>query len=94
MVILVILALAVAMGTYLVVDSRIFQFPRQWVIKRFGEESLLSYLVHCVACTSFWVALLAALYACLFLGLDWLLFVPVWFALSYLTILLNELRGS
>lgn len=94
MLILVILALATARFTQAITDDKIFEFLRLWAIRKFGEESLLSYLVHCVACVSFWVGMFAALYSCLFLGLNWLLFVPVWFALSYLTILLNDLRGS
>lgn len=92
--VLVLLALAVARLTQAIVDDKIFEFLRKWAIVKFGEESLRAYFVHCVACTSFWVALIAGLYACLFLGLSWFLFVPVWFALSYLTILLNDLRGS
>jgi peptidoglycan/LPS O-acetylase OafA/YrhL len=53
---LVVAALAVTRITLLLVDDQITNGYRRWVIKRWGEESLPSYLVHCPWCTSIWVA--------------------------------------
>jgi hypothetical protein len=53
---LVVAALAVARITLLLVDDQITVGYRRWVIKRWGEESMPSYLVHCPWCTSVWVA--------------------------------------
>lgn len=54
--VLVLLALAVAKVTWLIVDAAITMSMRQWVVNRFGEDSKLSYLVHCPGCSSVWVA--------------------------------------
>lgn len=93
-VVLIILVLATARLTQVVVDDKIFAPIRGWFMKRFGEEGWPTYLVHCVACTSFWVGMLWSAYGCLAFNLSWWLFLPLGFALSYLTILLNDLRGS
>lgn len=53
---LVLLALAVAKVTWLVVDAAITMPMRQWITGRFGEESRLAYLVHCPGCSSVWVS--------------------------------------
>lgn len=55
---LVLLPLAVAWCTWLVVDSAIMLPLRQRVLRRKGEDSPLTYLVHCTNCTAFWVSLL------------------------------------
>lgn len=53
---LIVATLAVARLTRLLVDDRITVRYRQWVVKRWGEDSMPSYLVHCPWCTSIWVA--------------------------------------
>lgn len=53
---LVLLTLAVAKVTWLVVDAAITMPMRQWIIGKFGEDSRLAYLVHCPGCSSVWVA--------------------------------------
>ena len=49
--------LAVARITRLLVEDRLTVAWRQWVVKRFGADSLPSYLVHCPWCMSIWVGL-------------------------------------
>lgn len=92
--ILAILALASACLTGAIVDAKIFEPVRNWILRHNGEDGWFTYLVHCLVCASFWVGLGWAAYACLFLGVSWTLLVPLGFAFSYLTILLNDLRGS
>jgi hypothetical protein len=55
-VILILLALAVAEVTWLVVDAAITTPVRRWVTNRFGVEGKLTYLVHCPGCTAVWVS--------------------------------------
>ena len=54
---LVVAALAVTRITRLLVADKLMVGYRQWVVKRWGPESMISYLVHCPWCTSIWVAL-------------------------------------
>jgi hypothetical protein len=49
--------LAVARITRLLVEDRLTAAWRQWVVKRFGADSLPSYLVHCPWCMSIWIGL-------------------------------------
>lgn len=53
---LVVATLAVARLTRLLTDDQITIGYRRWVVKRWGENSLPAYLVHCPWCTSVWVA--------------------------------------
>ena len=48
--------LAVARITRLLVDDQLTIKYRQWVVRKYGAESMASYLVHCPWCTSIWVA--------------------------------------
>lgn len=48
--------LAVARLTRLVVEDRITNFYRLWMVRKYGEESVASYFVHCPWCMSIWVA--------------------------------------
>jgi hypothetical protein len=53
---LVVLALAVAGVTRLLVHEKITERYRQAVLKRFGEGSLITYGVYCVFCTGFHIS--------------------------------------
>jgi Protein of unknown function (DUF1360). len=53
---LIVATLAVARITRLLVEDKLMVGYRQWVVKRWGPESLISYLVHCPWCTSVWVS--------------------------------------
>jgi hypothetical protein len=91
---LILVTLAVARATRLTTADRIMLSFRRWVVNHFGEESLQSYLVHCSWCTSFWIALPAALiWTPLALPLrQWWLMPFAWFAMSYITGLLSRLE--
>lgn len=54
---LVLGALAVTRLSMLIVDDRLLLGLRQWVIKKWGEESLPAYLIFCNWCMSIWIAL-------------------------------------
>lgn len=54
---LIVAALAVARLTRLLTEDRLTVRWRQWVIKRWGPESLASYLVHCPWCMSIYISL-------------------------------------
>lgn len=81
-----ILALATARGTKLVVDDYITEPFRKLFIRRFGEESKLTYLVHCPYCTSIWVGGAAAVFACAVLAISWWWLVPLTLAFSQVAV--------
>lgn len=54
---LIVAALAVARITRFVVEDYLFNDVRRWVVNKWGEDSKLSYLVHCPWCVSIWVAI-------------------------------------
>lgn len=92
----VLVTLGLARVTRLVTADRFFLGFRRWIINRFGQDSLLAYLVHCVWCTGLWFSFPAgALWAVATLPLHlWWLFVPAAFAMSHLVGLLNRLEGE
>lgn len=53
---LVVAAIAVARITRFLVDDRLSDGYRRWIVKRWGEDSKISYLAHCPWCTSIWIA--------------------------------------
>lgn len=79
---LFILALASARGTRLIVEDVITEPIRRFFVNKLGDEHKLTYLVHCVFCTSIWIGFVAALFACLVLGISWWWLVPLALALS------------
>lgn len=48
--------LAVARVTRFVVDDFLAKGFRVWITNKFGEQSKLTYLAHCVWCTSIWAS--------------------------------------
>jgi len=54
---LVVAVLAVARMTRLLCLDELTVGYRQWVVRKWGKDSKLTYMVHCVWCTSFWLAL-------------------------------------
>ena len=68
---LVLLAFTVARLTRVVVDDSIGLPLRQWVIRRFGEDSRATTLVHCIWCTGWWVSWLCTIALFPFLDLPW-----------------------
>lgn len=79
---LIVLALAVARGTRLIVEDVITEPIRRFFVKRFGEEHKLTYLVHCVFCASIWLGFAAAVFACAVLSISWWWLVPLALAFS------------
>lgn len=79
---LFILALASARGTRLIVEDVITEPIRRFFVNKLGDEHKLTYLVHCVFCTSIWIGFVAAPFACLVLGISWWWLVPLALALS------------
>jgi hypothetical protein len=63
---LVVATLAVARLTRLIVDDRVTVGIRQWVVNKWGGESLPSYLIHCPWCMSIWISALVMPPAVLF----------------------------
>lgn len=49
--------LAAARVTRFITDDYLSKSLRAWVMNKFGEDSNLSYLVHCIWCTGLWVSL-------------------------------------
>jgi uncharacterized protein DUF1360 len=63
---LVVGALCVARITRFLVEDFLADPYRRWAVKRWGEESKITYLVHCPWCTSIWVGALVMPPAALF----------------------------
>ena len=53
---LVLGVLTVARLTRLLVEDRLTVSWRRWAVKKWGEDSLQAYFVHCPWCMSMWVA--------------------------------------
>lgn len=53
---LVVAMLAVARLSMLIVDDKLTLRLRQWVVRKWGEESTASYFIHCNWCMSMWFA--------------------------------------
>lgn len=91
---LILVTLAVARLTRLVTTDAIMLPFRRWVVNRTGEESPLSYLVHCSWCTSIWVSIPGAI-AWAFLSLpmsQWWIALPTLLAMSYVSGLLSQIE--
>lgn len=54
---MVVAALAVTRLSMLIVDDQLLLPLRRRVVKKWGEDSLAAYLVHCNWCTSMWLAM-------------------------------------
>lgn len=79
-----VLTLASARLTQLVYWDKI-TFPlRMWIIKKFGEEHWITYLVHCPFCVSVWTSFGFTAPAIWLLGLSWWWLAPGALAMSYL----------
>lgn len=80
----VVLTLAGARATRLITTDKIAFLIRQWVIKRFGPEHWLTYLVHCPFCVSVWASFPAAAFGIWQTGISWWWLLPATLAMSYL----------
>lgn len=78
--------LAVARLTRLVVSDKIAMPFRAWVVARDGEQGWFTFLVHCPWCTGFWVsAVIAPLY--------WYFGRSPWFVIPCLALALSQATG-
>lgn len=93
---LVLLTIAVARITRLVTADYIMLPFRRWVVNRWGEDSAISYLVHCSWCSSIWISVPAAIaWAFVLLPLSqWWLAAPAALAMSYVTGLLSQVEAQ
>ena len=89
---LIVAALAVARITRLLVDDRLTVRWRQWIVGRYGTESLMSYLVHCPWCMSMYLAIPIMPIAALF-PYPWVVAILAIPAASMIAGLLND-RGE
>lgn len=90
---LILVTLAVARLTRLVVVDEITRSLRRWVVNRSGEDSVMAYFIHCSWCTSIWFAVPAAI-AWAFLQLPvehWWVALPAALAMSYVTGFLSQI---
>lgn len=53
---LIVAALAVARLTRLLTEDRIVVRWRQWIVRRYGPDSMVTYWIHCPWCLSLWIA--------------------------------------
>jgi hypothetical protein len=85
--------LTVARATRLVVTDRITVRWRRWVVTKWGEDSLPSYLAHCPWCMSLWIAIPVMPVAVLFPN-KWVIAALAILPASYLTGLLAKAEGE
>lgn len=96
-ILLVLGIVATARVTRLVVEDRLTVSWRRAVIRKWGEESLQSYLIHCPWCMSIWIGVVIMMPSLILTGyFPWL---GIWFmaalsvpAASYITGLLSKLE--
>lgn len=81
---LILAILTVARVTRLLTEDRLTVGYRRWVVNRWGEQSMPSYLVHCQWCTSIWVAI-PIMPAAVFYPNRWLIAALAIPAASYIT---------
>lgn len=88
---LIIIALAVfatARITRMITVDRVTRAPRQFVVRKAGTKSLISYFVFCPHCVSIWVAAAVSALAWWPGQLDTLMLMPGWlgYPLTWLTV--------
>jgi hypothetical protein len=90
----VLLTIAVASLTRLIVADTIGLPFRRWVVNKWGDESWQAVLVHCPWCSGLWVAIPAGIaWALTTLPWRWWwLAVPAILAMRYMTGLLSKLE--
>lgn len=83
----VLLTLAAARVTRLVVIDKITSGIRKTIIAKYGAGFWLTYLVSCVACSAIWVSAPAAVAWTVLTHGSWWWTAPAWLAMSYLAYL-------
>ncbi len=86
------LTLASARVTRLIVTDGITRPIRRFIVLRYGVNGWMTDLVHCPFCVSVWTSLAASAFWCAFTPVSWLWYLPGVLAMSYLVApLLNRL---
>ncbi len=78
------LTLATARVTRLVVSDQISISLRQKIVAKSGADGWFTYLVHCPFCVSVWLSGAASAYWILLADVSWWLYPPAVFAMAYL----------
>lgn len=78
------LTLASARVTRLVVTDGITRPIRKYIVLKYGVDGWLTDLVHCPFCVSVWTSLVAAAFWCAFTSVSWVWYLPAVLAMSYL----------
>lgn len=89
---ILLLMLAVARVTRVITTDKIGEPIRQTAVDRLGADSMITYFVHCRACTSIWIAAALAPFTTWLAGLTWWILVLLIPAASYVTVLAAELE--
>jgi len=76
--------LATARVTRLVVVDQISAPTRRWIAIRFGEKGWLAYLFHCPFCMSVWLSFIGSAAWIMLASMTWWLWLPGALAMSYL----------
>lgn len=87
---LVVATLAVARITRFIVEDRLTARVRRWVVRRNGDDGLITYWIHCPWCMSIWIALVAMPVATLFPNIWVVLFFSPWAASMVTGLLLDR----
>lgn len=92
--VLVLLTLMTARLARLITADYILLPFRRWVVNKWGDESALAYLVHCVWCTGIWVSFpFSVIWTWRFLPVEqWWIGVPAWLGTAYAAGLLSRLE--
>lgn len=74
--------------------AAVFQRLRDFVKKRYGEESLQHEFINCPLCIGFWLSCIAALYAIFFFQITLDYFFPLWFGIAGLQTFLHRIAND
>lgn len=91
---LLIAALVTARITRLITLDRITEAPRTWILSKLDLNGLLSYLITCTWCASFYVGLTVAAAGAWAGEWDWAWIVPLGLAFSYVAGYLASKEGE
>lgn len=84
---LTLFVLTAARLTRIITTDRVGLPLRKWVLEKFsepGQDSMVTFMVHCPHCTGWWISLALAFPAAIVAGLPWWWGFGLWPAGSYL----------
>ena len=86
-------ALAAARITRLITADKISEPIREWIVRKRGPESQISYLIYCRWCTGLYASIVASICVWFGAGLRHLMPVSGWFAIPALALAFSYLIG-